>query len=82
MFIVQNVAMVVYCFLSIDRDRTVIQSLAHINEKYADTYDLCFVNGSVQNNGSIPERFACENFGIRLLDGLGDKIQSSSWLLK
>jgi hypothetical protein len=24
----------------------------------------------------------CKNLGIGLIDGLGDKIQSSSWLLK
>ena len=30
----------------------------------------------------IPERIICEELGIELIDGLGEKIQSSSWLLK
>ena len=33
-------------------------------------------------NDTIPERPVCEKMGIALIDGLGDKIQSSSWLLK
>ena len=35
-----------------------------------------------QNNNTIPERLICDQMGISLIDGLGDKIQSSSWLLK
>jgi len=34
-----------------------------------------------QNNDTIPEGPICEKMGIALIDGLGDKIQSSSWLL-
>jgi hypothetical protein len=34
------------------------------------------------NNDIIPERAICEELGIQLLDGMGDKIQSSSWLLQ
>jgi hypothetical protein len=43
---------------------------------------LAFANGGDQNNSTIPEKKICEQFGIELIDGLGDKIQSSSWLLK
>ena len=42
---------------------------------------FAFANGGDQNNHSIPEREVCESLGIELIDGLGDKIQSSSWLL-
>ena len=41
-----------------------------------------FGNGGDQNNESIPERDICKRLKIRLIDGLGDKIQSSSWILK
>ena len=51
-------------------------------EKYSHTYTLAFANGGDQNNDTIPERVVCEELGIELIDGLGDKIQSSSWLLK
>jgi hypothetical protein len=43
---------------------------------------LSFANGGDQNNNTIPERSICDRLGISLFDGLGDKIQSSSWLLK
>ena len=35
-----------------------------------------------QNNKSISEKITCEKLNINLIEGLGDKIQSSSWLLK
>ena len=35
-----------------------------------------------QNNETIPERKICSELNIKLIDNLGDKIQSSSWLLK
>ena len=53
-----------------------------IAEDYGETYDLGFANGGDQNNDTIPERPVCDEMGIALIDGLGDKIQSSSWLLK
>ena len=37
---------------------------------------------ALQNNTTVPERPICEKLGVELLDGLGDKIQSSSWLIK
>jgi hypothetical protein len=53
-----------------------------IAEKYSDNYDFAFANGGDQNNQSIPEISVCKKHGIKLIDGLGDKIQSSSWLLR
>ena len=53
-----------------------------IAEKFGNEFDLAFANGGDQNNDTIPERPICEEVGIALIDGLGDKIQSSSWLLK
>ena len=41
-----------------------------------------FCNGGDQNNNTIPEGNICEKRGIELRDGFGDKIQSSSWLIK
>jgi hypothetical protein len=39
-------------------------------------------NACDQNNQSIPEAEICEELGVMLTDGLGEKIQSSSWLFK
>ena len=40
-----------------------------------------FANGEDQSNVSIPESSICNKYGIELIDGLGKKIQSSSWIL-
>ena len=53
-----------------------------IAKDFRESYDLSFANGGDQNNNTIPERPICDQMGINLVDGLGDKIQSSSWLLK
>ena len=52
-----------------------------LHEKYQETYAFGFANGGDQNNNSIPEVPVCQELGIELIDGLGAKIQSSSWLL-
>ena len=62
---------------SIDVDRTVCQTLRTLEPKP----DL-FCNGGDQFNDIIPEAPICVERGIELVDGLGDKIQSSSWLIK
>ena len=82
MLIVSNIKAVDNAILSIDSDRTVCQTIAKIAEDYGGTHELAFANGGDQNNDTIPERPICEQKGVTLIDGLGDKIQSSSWLLK
>jgi hypothetical protein len=53
-----------------------------IAEQFRGEFELGFVNGGDQNNDTIPEKQICEQVNVALVDGLGDKIQSSSWLLK
>jgi cytidyltransferase-like protein len=81
LFIVQNIKAVDKAFISIDKDRTVCESIRFIYENFGQAYDLGFANGGDQNNNSIPEAPTCKELNIELIDGLGDKIQSSSWLL-
>ena len=59
--------------IACDKDRTVCETLRIIRP------DI-FANGGDQTNESIPEAAVCKELGITLMDGLGDKIQSSSWL--
>ena len=80
--IVKELSIVNEVFLSIDKDRTVIQSLKQIHKNYSKGYTLFFANGGDQNNHSIPENNICKKLGINLIDGMGNKVQSSSWLLK
>jgi len=82
LFIISNIKPVDETFLSIDKDRTVIKSIDKIYKDFKDRYDFIFANGGDQDNQSIPEAEICNRLGIKLIDGLGDKIQSSSWLLK
>ena len=62
---------------SIDTDRTVCKTLETVEPK---PYYFC--NGGDQNNNTIPEGGVCSKRNIELRDGFGDKIQSSSWLIK
>ena len=73
--IIRNLKMVDNVVLSIDEDRTVCKTLSSIKPTF-------FCNGGDQFNDSIPEREICEKNGIILIDGLGEKIQSSSLLVK
>ncbi len=81
LLIIDNLKVVDKCILSVDKDRTVIDTLKLIHNTYSEKFDMYFANGGDQNNETIPEKTICETLGIKLIDGLGDKIQSSSWLL-
>jgi len=80
--IVSAIGIVDKALISIDKDKTQCATLADLAEKFSSEYELYFANGGDQNNDSIPEVPVCKQKGIGLLEGLGDKIQSSSWLLK
>ncbi len=82
MVIVSNIKAVDKAILSIDTDRTVCATIKMIAEQFVEEFELGFANGGDQNNDTIPERAVCEEMNVALIDGLGDKIQSSSWLLK
>ena len=82
LLIVSAIGIVDKALISIDKDKTQCATLAHLADKYSSEYELYFANGGDQNNSSIPEVPVCKKKGIGLIEGLGDKIQSSSWLLK
>jgi cytidyltransferase-like protein len=81
LFIIQNLKMVDRGVLSIDLDRTVCRTIEIIHSLEDPTDEIFFANGGDQRNDTIPERHTCDWLGIKLIDGLGNKIQSSSWLL-
>lgn len=80
--IIKSIKFVDYALISNDRDGTQRFTLEQFHLMFGDKYELAFANGGDQTNDTIPERETCERLGIRLIDGLGEKIQSSSWLLK
>ena len=60
-------------FLSVDKDRTVCKSLEEIKPDV-------FANGGDRATSEVPETTVCKKFNIKMVDGLGDKIRSSSSL--
>lgn len=76
--IVQALKCVDLAIPSIDTDRTVCETLKSLTKYMKPNI---FTNGGDQNNDTIPEAKICSLYGIKLEDGLGDKIQSSSWLI-
>jgi len=80
--IIRALSIVDMAWVSIDEDSTQNATLKVMVDKFYDSMKLAFANGGDQNNNTIPEADICRQFNIELIDGLGDKIQSSSWLLK
>jgi len=79
--IIRSLSVVDMAWISVDQDNTQNETLRLMFGKFYETYKLAFANGGDQNNDTIPEANICNQYGIELIDGLGDKIQSSSWLL-
>lgn len=71
MKIVENMKMVDEVFLSIDSDKTVCRSLEKIKPNI-------FANGGDRSTDEIPESIICNKYKIKMVDGLGNKIRSSS----
>ena len=80
--IVESLAITDKIILSIDKDLTVCASLEKVFIDFSKQFLLYFANGGDQNIDTCPEVPVCKKYGIGLIDGLGRKIQSSSWLLK
>lgn len=72
--IVRSLACVDMAILSADTDPTVCKTLWLIRP------DI-FAKGGDRYTYEIPESKICRQMGIAIVDGLGEKIQSSSWLL-
>ncbi len=81
LLLLSELKIVDYAFLSIDSDKTVIKTIEKIHNDLSNKLKLFFANGGDQDNNSIPESIICRKLGIGLIDNLGKKIQSSSWLL-
>ena len=69
--IVSSIKYVDEVFLSIDKDKTVCKSLEKIKP------DI-FANGGYRKNYEVPESVVCNKYNIEIIDGLGEKIRSSS----
>ena len=75
--IVFSLDMVDEVLLSVDTDSSVCKSLETIVQ-FKPFADITFCNGGDRNIGEIPETKTCGRLGISMVDGLGEKIRSSS----
>ena len=73
--IIEALSCVDEVFLSTDKDRSICESLRTVHP------DI-FANGGDRHQGEIPESAICRELNIEMVDGLGDKIRSSSTLIK
>ncbi|MAV65865.1 MAG: adenylyltransferase/cytidyltransferase family protein [Flavobacteriaceae bacterium] len=71
--IVKAIKYVDEVFLSVDDDRTVCKSLELIRPNI-------FANGGDRSTDEVPETSICKKYKIEMVDGLGEKIRSSSSL--
>lgn len=68
-------------FLSVDKDKSVRESLKAVAKMHEGS-ELFYANGGDRNSGNIPEVEVCKEFDIKMIDNVGGgKIQSSSCLL-
>ncbi len=68
-------------FLSIDQDRTVCESLRALIQEAKNSgkyHEIIFTKGGDRFAGEIPESVVCREFGVPIVDGLGEKTHNSS----
>lgn len=96
MLIIGNIHAVDQVVLSIDKDKSVCETLKKLvsnlesDEEFQSEqgiYDFthprfCFIKGGDRFAAEIPEAKVCEEFNVGMIDGMGEKIQSSSSLLE
>ena len=81
--IMQSLKGVEVALESVDEDDTVCETLTWLRAAYKPKFEeMLFCNGGDRvEGGDTPEHELCLKIGIKPVYGLGDKIQSSSWLL-
>jgi D-beta-D-heptose 7-phosphate kinase/D-beta-D-heptose 1-phosphate adenosyltransferase len=78
-YIISNIKGVDKTVISIDTDATVCKTLKYLASFYKKLYDeIIFAKGGDRLASEIPESKVCKEMNIKIIDGLGDKIDSSS----
>ena len=75
--IIESLKFVDCVFDSIDEDKSVCESIRAVAEKYKGN-EIIFAKGGDRMSNEIPEARICRGLGIKIIDGVGQKIQSSS----
>lgn len=81
MRVVESVKWVDKVVMSIDKDQSVCKTIEKI-AKANRFKEIIFAKGGDRYAYEIPESKVCKKYNIKIIDGLGKKIQSSSDLCK
>ncbi len=73
--IIRGLSCVDMAVLAVDEDGTVCKTLSMLRPHI-------FAKGGDRFWGNVPENTICEQLGIKIVDGLGDKIRASSELIR
>ena len=60
----------------------IYSAINYYRRNYGSKLSMAFGNGGDRGQGNVPEEDYCNGYGIDMVWGLGDKVQSSSWLLE
>ncbi|MDD5700127.1 MAG: adenylyltransferase/cytidyltransferase family protein [Candidatus Nanoarchaeia archaeon] len=75
--ILESLKFVDEVFDCIDEDKSVCKSISAIVQKYKG-HEIIFAKGGDRFSYNVPELSLCNELGVKIIDGLGKKIQSSS----
>jgi D-beta-D-heptose 7-phosphate kinase/D-beta-D-heptose 1-phosphate adenosyltransferase len=77
--IISSIKYVDLGIISIDKDSTVCATIEYLAKWFGNRYDeIIFAKGGDRYASEIPESSVCKRLGIKIIDGLGSKIDSSS----
>ncbi|MGI6589618.1 MAG: adenylyltransferase/cytidyltransferase family protein [Candidatus Iainarchaeum sp.] len=75
--IVSNLKAVDETLIAVDKDGSVCESIKLIHSKYNKGNELIFAKGGDRFSNEVPEKKVCDELNIKIVDGLGSKINSS-----
>lgn len=75
--IIESLRVVDEVFDCVDEDKSVCASIRALADLYRG-HEIIFAKGGDRFADNIPEAILCRELGIAIVDGLGQKIQSSS----
>lgn len=83
--VIESLRYVDYADISVDQDPSVCESIKkfyfEIKQKHPNS-EVIFTKGGDRFANEIPEKMICDNLGIKIIDGLGEKTHNSSELIK
>ncbi len=79
--IIESIRYVDHVKISIDQDNSVCKTIQLLYNKIKSLdpeSEIIFTKGGDRFANEIPEKMICDSLGIKIVDGLGDKIYNSS----